>query len=107
MPPIPAPEGRFTVAEGVADHVEVTRAAEIAFRREHLGRWGASFAEALGATGTVPYSTRAAELLTAWLAADMSHLGVEVAPARVRQPADPEEARSFTCPMATTGTEEE
>lgn len=29
----PALEGRFTVAEGVADHVEVTRAAEIAMKK--------------------------------------------------------------------------
>jgi TorA maturation chaperone TorD len=93
------------LAEGEAEHVEVTRAAEVAFLRDHLGRWGASFAEALCAITTVAYFTKAAELLTAWLTADMSQLGVEVAWLGARLATDPEETKPFTCPMAAAGAE--
>jgi TorA maturation chaperone TorD len=94
------------LVEGVAEHVEVTRNAETAFLRDHLGRWGGAFAEALPAITTVMYFTKASELLTAWLAADMSHLGVEVALLAAGQTVDPEEARPFTCPIAATETED-
>ncbi len=95
------------LAEGEAEHVEVTRAAEIAFLRDHLGRWGIAFAEALCAVTTVTYLTKAAELLTAWLAMDMRQLGVEMAQGGTGPTVDQEEARPFTCPMAATEAEDE
>jgi TorA maturation chaperone TorD len=88
------------LAEGVGEGREVTRAAQVAFLRDHLGRWGASFAEAMRARAPAPYYSRAAELLTAWLAAEVASLDVAVMPLEIRPPADPEEARPFTCPMA-------
>ena len=92
------------LAEGLVEGLEITRAAEIAFLSDHLGRWGASFAEALGALNTVPYYSIAAELLAAWLAEDMRDLGIDVVPLGVSQTADPEETRPFACPMAGDGS---
>jgi TorA maturation chaperone TorD len=95
------------LAEGLVEGLEITRAAGIAFLSDHLGRWGASFAEALGALNTAPYYSIAAELLAVWLAEDLSDLGIDVAPLGVRQAADPEETRPFACPMAGAGAEDE
>jgi TorA maturation chaperone TorD len=88
------------LAEGLDEALEVTRAAESAFLGGHLGRWGASFAEALNGMSTVAYYANAAELLADWVAADLEALGLAVSPLEVRQAADPEAARPFACPMA-------
>jgi TorA maturation chaperone TorD len=91
------------LAEGLTGGLEITRAAAVAFLGDHLGQWGASFAEALGTQSPVPYYARAAELLAEWLAADMGGLGVAPASPALRQTADPDGASPFTCPMAGAG----
>jgi DMSO reductase family type II enzyme chaperone len=88
------------LAEGLPEGAEITRAAAMAFLRDHLGRWAASFAAALAALGAAPFYARAVELLAAWLAADMERLDLAVAPVGARPTAGRDEARPFSCPMA-------
>ncbi len=81
-------------AEGLA----VTRAAEAAFLRDHLGCWAEAFAAEVQAATPLPFYVTAAELLAAWVRAEVDALGVQ--PARVAGPDAPAEEETFTCPMA-------
>jgi hypothetical protein len=97
----------YAAAEADADGVAVTRAAEVAFLTDHLGRWAGAFAGSLHAATPVPYYTRAAELLAAWVLAEVAALGA--APARLEGLADPgpAEKEAFTCPMADCASTDE
>jgi TorA maturation chaperone TorD len=86
-------------AEGLDEGLEVVRAAQIAFLRDHLGRWGPSFAADLGLLSDVPYYASAAGLLGAWLAADMGDLGVDVERLEGRGTVPAEDQGPFACPM--------
>jgi TorA maturation chaperone TorD len=88
----------WALGERDADALEVTRAAEAAFLRDHLGTWAVAFARALQAATPVPFYVAAAEVLAAWVEAEVAALGVE--PVRVAGPAAPAEEGGFTCPMA-------
>jgi TorA maturation chaperone TorD len=81
-------------AEGLA----VTRAAEAAFLRDHLGGWAEAFAAGVQAATPLPFYVTAAELLAAWVRAEVDALGVQ--PAWVAGPDAPAEDETFTCPMA-------
>jgi TorA maturation chaperone TorD len=90
------------LADDDVDGAAVTRAAQIAFLGDHLGRWGEAFAAQLLAATPLPYYEAMARLLSVWLAADLQALGVQ--PHRLTGLADagPLGADTFTCPMAET-----
>jgi TorA maturation chaperone TorD len=81
-----------------ADALEVTRDAEAAFVRDHLGTWAGAFARELQAATPLPFYVTAAEVLAAWVEAELAALGVE--PARAEGPDAPADEECFTCPMA-------
>jgi TorA maturation chaperone TorD len=83
-------------AEGLA----VTRDAEAAFLRDHLGRWVDAFAAGLRQATPLPYYAAAADALAAWIRADALALGVEPPPLVGLAPFGPAEAEAFSCPMA-------
>jgi TorA maturation chaperone TorD len=90
----------YALAEGDTDGIAVTRAAQLAFLTDHLGRWAEPFAESLRAATPVPYYATAAGLLAAWVLAEFAALGAT--PTRLEGRADPGPAGedAFTCPMA-------
>jgi len=92
----------WAIAEGQAEGLGVTRQAQHAFLVDHLGRWAATFAEAIEAATPLAYYTAAAALLARWISAECERMGV--APCRVagRLGNDPMQAETFTCPMAGT-----
>jgi TorA maturation chaperone TorD len=89
----------YALAEADADGVAVTRAAEVAFLTDHLGRWAEAFGGSLRAATPLPYYAAAAELLTAWVLAEVAAL--KATPTRLEALADPGPAgdEAFTCPM--------
>lgn len=87
------------LAEGEDEHVEITRAAAAAFLRDHLGRWGEAFAEAVTETDPAPYYAAGAAALGAWLRAETEALGPGAPPLARRGP-DAGEAEALVCPMA-------
>lgn len=95
----------YARGEAHLEGLEVTRGAESGFLADHLGCWPAAFAEALRAATPIPFYTAAAELLDAWVAAELRALGVRPAWAPGAGAAPPE-AESFTCPMAPRSTDE-
>jgi TorA maturation chaperone TorD len=95
-------------AEDVAEALEITRRAEVAFLSDHLGRWAPSLAEALRATTTLPYYVAAANLLTLWVQAEVDALGAAPGAPLGRLPEDPVQREdTFTCPMAEASAPEE
>jgi TorA maturation chaperone TorD len=88
------------VAGGMAEEAAITRAAQVAFLRDHLGLWAPAFAAALRALTPCGYLVRAADLLGQWLAEDTRALGIDPAGLAAPLPADPDEAEPFACPMA-------
>ena len=90
----------WAIAEGQAEGLGVTRQAQLAFLADHLGRWAATFAEAIEAATPLAYYTTAAALLSLWVGAECERVGA--APQRVagRLGLDPMQAETFTCPMA-------
>jgi putative dimethyl sulfoxide reductase chaperone len=87
----------WALGEHDADALEVTQAAEVAFVRDHLGTWAGAFAREVQAATPLPFYVAAADVLTAWVEAEVAMLGV--APARVAGPDAPAEEECFTCPM--------
>ncbi len=91
----------YALAESDREGAEITRAAQSRFVGDHLGRWAEAFAEALRDASPLPYYAALADLLTAWVKAEIARLGA--APSVVLGPAgyDPvQDADAFTCPMA-------
>jgi DMSO reductase family type II enzyme chaperone len=91
----------WAVAEERPERVAVTRQAEVAFLSDHLGRWAEAFAAALREATPIPYYAAVADLLEAWVRAEVQAAGA--APARVtaRLGYDPiQQEDTFTCPMA-------
>jgi TorA maturation chaperone TorD len=90
----------WAVAERHSDGLLVTRDAQRAFLRDHLGRWGAVFAGRVTETASPGYYHAAAAALRAWLEAECRRLDVVPDPLTgVRQAED----APFRCPMAPEG----
>jgi TorA maturation chaperone TorD len=87
------------LAEDLPEGAAITRAAQAAFVRDHLGLWAGAFAETLRALTPCAYLERAADLLTSWLAEEMRGFGVEPGPLASPLAGDPDEAGQFACPM--------
>ena len=90
----------YVLAEGDGDGAAVTRAAQVAFLTDHLGRWAEAFTGTLRVATPIPYYAAAARLLAAWVLEDVAALGAT--PTRLEGIADPGPAGedAFTCPMA-------
>jgi len=91
----------YALAELDREGAETIGAAQARFVGDHLGRWTDAFAGALREASPLPYYSALADLLTAWIEAEVARLGT--APSVVLGPAgyDPiETADAFTCPMA-------
>jgi putative dimethyl sulfoxide reductase chaperone len=91
----------YALAERDDEGVAITRTAQARFVGDHLGRWSGAFAEALREASPLPYYGALADLLGAWVRAEIEHLGA--APSVVLGSAgyDPiQEAEGFSCPMA-------
>ena len=95
----------YALAEGDADGVAVTRAAQVTFLTDHLGRWAEAFAGSLRLATPIPYYAAAAGLLAAWVPAEVAALGAT--PTRLESLADPGPAgeEAFTCPLAPPAAE--
>jgi TorA maturation chaperone TorD len=93
----------WALAEDNAEWLEVTRAAEVRFLTDHLGRWAQAFTETLRSASPVPYYAQVADLLSTWIAGEADTLGAS--PERVEGPLghDPLHEDTFTCPMTTPG----
>jgi TorA maturation chaperone TorD len=90
----------YALAEEDGDGAAVTRAAQVAFLTDHLGRWVEAFTGSLRAATPIPFYAAAAGLLAAWILAEIAALGAT--PTRLEGLADPGPAGedAFTCPMA-------
>lgn len=93
----------WALADGMPERAAVTRDAQSAFLRDHLGRWVDAFAAEVQAKASVPLYTEAASCLAAWVSQESARLGVT--PARVSGASVAEEA-PLACPMAPAGPEE-
>ena len=93
----------WALGAGDAEGVAVTRHAQVAFLRDHLGRWAETFAGEVAAATPLPTYTAAAALLTIWIGAESDRLGA--APARVagRLGHDPLQEDALTCPLSDAG----
>jgi DMSO reductase family type II enzyme chaperone len=77
--------------------LEVTRDAQRAFLRDHLGRWAPAFAARVGAAAPPGIYPVAAAVLSGWLAADCARQ--EVVPEPLEGVSEAEDT-PFACPMA-------
>lgn len=89
----------WALGENHAEGLAVTRAAQVAFLTDHLGRWAETFAEELATATPLPYYHAVARVLAAWVRSDVGALGA--APRRVggRLGHDALQEDRFTCPM--------
>lgn len=94
----------WAVADNHPEGRQVTRDAQRAFLRDHLGRWGAAFSARVGAIATAGLYPTAARLLRAWLETDCAKLDVSPDPLEGVSEA---EAAPFACPMAPEKDEPE
>jgi TorA maturation chaperone TorD len=88
----------WALGEPDAGALEVTRAAEAAFVRDHLGAWAGAFAREVQSATPLRFYVAAADVLAAWVEAECAVLGVEPARLEASDPAAEEEC--LTCPMA-------
>jgi TorA maturation chaperone TorD len=88
----------WALGEPDDDALQVTRAAEAVFVRDHLGTWAGAFARDVQAATPLRFYVAAADVLAAWMEAECAALGVE--PARVESLDAPAEEDGFTCPLA-------
>jgi DMSO reductase family type II enzyme chaperone len=95
----------WALADGQGDGLAVTRDAQGAFLREHLGRWAGAFAQALAAATPLPYYVTAAALLEAWVSADAAALGIAPSPLGGHVTGDPLQDETFTCPLGEPAPE--
>ena len=94
----------YAVGEAHSEGLAVTRAAEATFLRDHLGCWATAFAAGVQAATPLPFYVAAAELLAAWVSAELEAFGVD--PACAAEPDAAADEEPFTCPMApSTGAE--
>jgi TorA maturation chaperone TorD len=94
----------YALAEGDAEAIEVTRGAEAAFLRDHLGRWAVAFAEDLLEATPLPYYTTAGSLLAAWVELETGSFGIVRGRPPSRAGRNPLEEAAFSCPMAPPGS---
>jgi TorA maturation chaperone TorD len=87
----------WATAERHAAGLEVTRDAQRAFLRDHLGRWGPAFAARVSAAAPPGTYPAAAAVLIGWLAADCARW--EVTPEPLEGVSEAEDT-PFACPMA-------
>ncbi|HSL48638.1 MAG TPA: molecular chaperone TorD family protein [Candidatus Deferrimicrobiaceae bacterium] len=91
----------YALAESDEEGVAITSAAQSRFVGDHLGRWSGTFAEALRDASPLPYYGALADLLGAWVTAEIERLGATPSVALGRSGYDPiQEADAFSCPMA-------
>lgn len=91
----------YALAENDDEGAAVTRAAQSRFVGDHLGRWSAAFADGLREASPLPYFGAVADLLTAWVGAEVERLGATPSVVPGRWGYDPvQDAEAFTCPMA-------
>jgi TorA maturation chaperone TorD len=91
----------YALAEGDDEGVAITGAAQARFVGDHLGRWSGTFAEALRDASPLPYYGALADLLRAWVQAEIERLGAAPSVVLGRAGYDPiQEADAFSCPMA-------
>jgi DMSO reductase family type II enzyme chaperone len=94
----------YALAEGDDEGVAITRAAQSRFVDDHLGRWSATFAGALREASPLPYYGALADLLAAWVTAEIARLGASPRVVLGRSGYDPvQESDAFSCPMAEPG----
>jgi TorA maturation chaperone TorD len=91
----------YALAESDDEGVAITRAAQSCFVGDHLGRWSGTFADALRDASPLPYYGTLADLLGAWVRAEIERLGAAPSVVLGRSGYDPiQEADAFSCPMA-------
>lgn len=91
----------YALSESDDEGAAITRAAQSHFVGDHLGRWSGTFAEALRDASPLPYYGALADLLGAWVAAEIEALGAAPSVVRGRSGHDAiHEAEAFSCPMA-------
>jgi TorA maturation chaperone TorD len=91
----------YALSESDEEGAAITRAAQSRFVGDHLGRWSGTFAGALRDASPVPYYGALADLLGAWVTAEIERLGAAPSVVLGRSGYDPiQEADAFTCPMA-------
>jgi TorA maturation chaperone TorD len=91
----------YALAESDDEGVAITSAAQSRFVGDHLGRWSGTFAEALRDASPLPYYGALADLLGAWVTAEIERLGATPSVVLGRSGYDPiQEADAFSCPMA-------
>ena len=91
----------WAMAEANGEAALVTRAAQRSFLSDHLGRWADAFAGTLREATPLAFYAALADVLSAWVAADVAAL--DATPVRLsgRPCQDPIQAEdAFTCPMA-------
>jgi TorA maturation chaperone TorD len=91
----------YALAESDDEGAAITRAAQSRFVGDHLGRWSGTFAAALRDASPLPYYGALADLLGAWVTAEIERLRAAPSVVLGRSGYDPiQEADAFTCPMA-------
>jgi len=91
----------YALAEGDDEGVAITSAAQSRFVGDHLGRWSGTFADALRDASPLPYYGALADLLGAWVKAEIERLGTTPSVVLGRSGYDPiQEADAFSCPLA-------
>jgi TorA maturation chaperone TorD len=89
------------LAEGDAEALEVTRAAAIAFLRDHLGRWAERFADDIVQATPARCYRAVATVLATWIRTEIAALGVVAVPVYPAQDCPPDDPEPFTCPMVS------
>ena len=91
----------YALAEGDDEGVSITSAAQSRFVGDHLGRWSGTFADALRDASPLSYYGALADLLGAWVKAEIGRLGAAPSVVLGRSGYGPiQEADAFSCPMA-------
>jgi TorA maturation chaperone TorD len=91
----------YALAASDDEGAAITREAQARFVGDHLGRWSGPFAEALREASPLPYYATLADLLGAWVRAEVESLGAAPSVVPGRWGGDPtQEAEAFACPMA-------
>jgi TorA maturation chaperone TorD len=91
----------YALAESDDEGAAITGAAQSRFVGDHLGRWSETFSDALKDASPLPYYGALADLLSAWVKAEIERLGAAPSVVLGRSGYDPiQEADAFSCPMA-------
>jgi putative dimethyl sulfoxide reductase chaperone len=91
----------YALAESDDEGATITLAAQSRFVGDHLGRWSGTFADALKDASPLPYYGALADLLSAWMKAEIERLGAAPSVVLGRSGYDSiQEADAFSCPMA-------